>query len=181
MLWCMLLVWQMKVTCPRELLPRCFAFIRLFWTLGLLTLLIHCAIAFGVAHGWSHAAAVEHVRRTAGFGGGIVVNYLFCVVWLVDVVWWWLKPAGYLARARWVEWSVNGFLGFLVFNATVVFGAEKLRGTYVFLVGLLFLFFWPIGRFANFRLWRWLHQRHKPGLRPGSESARGSIPTHSPT
>jgi hypothetical protein len=181
MLWCMLLVWQLKLTLPRELVHRFASVARLVWTLGLLALLIHVAIAFGVAHRWSHAAAVEHVRSRAGFGGGIVVNYLFCIVWLMDVAWWWWKPASYLERSRWIQWSVNGFLFFLVFNATVVFGTEKLRGLYGFFTVMVLLCFWPMGRLVNFRLWRWLHERNKPGQRPGSESAPGSSTSHSPT
>jgi hypothetical protein len=100
---------------------------RLCWTLGLAMHVLHVLFAFGLAHGWSHAAAVEHVARTGGFGWGIVVNYLFATVWLADVIWWWASPAGYAHRPRWVGWAVHGFLVFVTVNATVAFGPPEAR------------------------------------------------------
>jgi hypothetical protein len=99
---------------------------RLHWTLGLAALLVHLAFAFGLAHGWSHAAAVEHVREVGGSGAGIVVNYLFAAVWLADVLWWWVNPSGRRNRPRWVAVAVHGFLAFVVVNA-VVFAVADLR------------------------------------------------------
>ena len=106
------------------------AIARAAWTLGWLMLLAHTAIAFGVAHGWSHVAAVEHVREVGGTGAGIVVNYLFAAVWGADVAWWWYDPAGRSSRPRWVAVAVHGFLLFIVLNATVVFGPPGRRWAY---------------------------------------------------
>jgi hypothetical protein len=129
--WCLMIATPTKV-----------GFVRFFWTLALVTLLIHIAIAFWLAHGWSHDAAVEHVREVGGFGGGILASYLFVLIWLADVVWWWIKPTGRANRPRWVSWSVHCYLAFIVLNATVIFGAPERRLIYVviFLVpGILFL------------------------------------------
>jgi hypothetical protein len=104
--------------------------VRVIWTLGLFTLIIHIIVAFWLAHGWSHAAAVEHVREVGGFGGGIVVSYLFVAVWLIDAAWWWINPSGHANRSRWTGWSIHGFLAFVVFNATVVFGVPEWRVPY---------------------------------------------------
>jgi hypothetical protein len=128
----MLLAWGMMVA-SRDSLAR------LAWSLGWLTLLVHLTLAFGVAHGWSHAAAVEHVRQVGGYGEGILVNYLFAAVWGADVAWWWANPAGRASRPRWVSWLVHGFLGFVVVNATVVFGPPERRLWYAAALGLLAL------------------------------------------
>src|SRR5882724_4027554 len=101
---------------------------RLFWTGGFAAFLIHVACAFHFYHHWSHAAAYQDTaQKTAAatgldWGGGLYLNYLFALVWGVDVFWWWCNAASYTARARIVEWSVQGFLAFMAFNATVVFG-----------------------------------------------------------
>jgi hypothetical protein len=110
---------------------------RLFWTFGVATLGIHIVLAFGLSHRWSHAAAVEHVRSVGGFGSGIVVNYLFVLVWFSDALWWWLNPRTHAIRAPWLVWSSHGFLAFVVLNATLVFGSEE--GRYFYGV-LLFIF-----------------------------------------
>ena len=96
---------------------------RVAWTIGCLTYLLHVACAFEYYHHWSHAEAYAFTaQQTAAVvgldgGGGLYVNYAFTLVWLADVIWWW--TVGSLPRA--IEWAVQGFLGFIVFNATVVF------------------------------------------------------------
>ncbi|MBA4188396.1 MAG: hypothetical protein C0467_10365 [Planctomycetaceae bacterium] len=103
---------------------------RQLWTLGLTALFVHLGFAFGLAHGWSHAAAVEHVRAVGGYGEGIVVNYLFAVAWTVDVLWWWANPTSHANRPRWVAIATHGLLAFVVVNATVVFGPDERRIAY---------------------------------------------------
>lgn len=120
---------------------------RWLWTLGLAALGVHLALAFWLAHGWSHAAAVEHVREVGGSGAGIVANYLFALVWAVDVVWWWSDSGHRSRRPRWVAAATHGFLAFVVVNATVVFGPAERRTTYALalaLVALLFAFRRPL-------------------------------------
>jgi hypothetical protein len=108
---------------------------RLFWTAGCLALLLHTASAFHFYHHWSHGAAYEATaRRTAevvglDWGGGLYANYGFAALWTADACWWWLAPGHYLARPRALEWALQAFLGFMAFNATVVFGTGAVRWT----------------------------------------------------
>src|SRR5262245_8871134 len=122
---------------------------RVLWSAGCIAFLLHVACAFQFFHEWSHAAAyAETARQTAevvgiDWGGGLYANYAFAVVWLVDTVWWWSNPARYLARPAWIEWTVQGFMAFIVFNATVVFGHGAIRwfglGGCVLLAALLWI------------------------------------------
>jgi len=112
----------------RTLAPRVRTARRL-WTLGLALHVVHVGCAFALAHAWSHAAAVRHVAATGGFGWGIAVNYLFAAAWAADAGWWWANPVGYATRPRSVGLAVHGFLAFVTFNATVVFGTNEVRAT----------------------------------------------------
>jgi len=103
---------------------------RVIWTLGVAALLIHILLAFWLAHGWSHEAAVEHVREVGGFGAGIIANYLFALLWLTDVARWWIAPVSRAHRPRWIGWVVHGYLAFIVLNATVVFGPPERQFEY---------------------------------------------------
>jgi hypothetical protein len=102
---------------------------RLAWTLGCGCYLLHVAFAFEYYHHWSHDEAyASTARQTAevtglDWGAGLYVNYAFTLIWLADVAWWWVAPASYASRPRWLEWSIQAFLGFIVFNATVVFAS----------------------------------------------------------
>jgi hypothetical protein len=97
------------------------------WTAGCVAYLLHVLCAFEYYHHWSHAEAyAATAKQTADvvglhWGGGLYINYAFTFIWLLDVCWWWIDAARYQARPRWLEWSVQGFLGFIAFNATVVF------------------------------------------------------------
>ena len=94
---------------------------------------LHILVAFHFTHGWSHAAAVEHVARQSEavigtpFGAGIWFNYVFTVLWIVDASWLWLKPESYTRRKKWVAWAIHGFLFFMVVNAAVVFAPDMVR------------------------------------------------------
>jgi hypothetical protein len=100
---------------------------RVAWTAGCGLYLLHVVCAFEYYHHWSHAEAyASTARQTAAtigleWGGGLYANYAFTLVWCVDVCWWWLGGASYLARPRIVDWLVHGFIAFMAFNATVVF------------------------------------------------------------
>jgi hypothetical protein len=100
---------------------------RWLWTLGWAVYVVHVLTAFHFAHHWSHARAVEHVREVSGWGEGVYVSYLFTLVWTLDVLWWWARPAAYAARPAWVGWALHAFMGFVVFNGTVVFGSGVVR------------------------------------------------------
>jgi hypothetical protein len=101
---------------------------RIWWTAGCLMLFVHVACAFQFVHHWSHRAAYEataqQTEALTGFasGSGVYVNYAVLVVWLSDVCWWWRSPASYESRTLGSQWLLQGFLAFVWFNATVVFG-----------------------------------------------------------
>ena len=107
---------------------------RLAWSVGCVLLWLHLAAAFHFFHDWSHEAAYEATARDTEavlgwpFGAGVYFNYLFAVVWTVDVVWWWkVGPRAPLDRSIWLKLVVHGFLLFMVFNATVPFGSGGVR------------------------------------------------------
>jgi hypothetical protein len=108
---------------------------RLFWTAGCLAFLLHTASAFQFYHHWSHRAAYEATARQTAevvgldWGGGLYANYGFAALWTADACWWWIGLERYRTRPRGLEWAVQGFLGFMAFNATVVFGAGVIRWT----------------------------------------------------
>jgi hypothetical protein len=118
---------------------------RIAWTLGYALLLSHLAVAFHFRHGWRHDAAYEATaRQTAdavglSWGGGLYVNYVFALVWGLDVAWWWSSPASYLGRSRWIETAVQAFLAFIAFNAAVVFVDGAMRWTSLAVCTLLAL------------------------------------------
>ena len=115
---------------------------RWLWTTGCLVFALHVAVAFHYQHGWSHAAAFEHVRlrtlRETGWdsGVGLYVNYAFGLLWLADtLLWWW--------RLDWPEkrvpyWTVQSSFAFLMLQATAVFGAPFWMPVCV-VVGLLLI------------------------------------------
>jgi hypothetical protein len=101
---------------------------RWTWTVGCTVYLMHVAFAFQFLHHWSHAAAVEHTaRRTfevtgSEFGAGIYVNYAFTVLWVADVALWWRRSLTGKPIAPLYYWLMQAIFGFMMFNATVVFG-----------------------------------------------------------
>src|SRR5262249_18424034 len=120
------LVWRAE-SCRRP------AWVRLVWTAGCLAFVFHVACAFEFYHQWSHATAyAATARRTAevvglDWGGGLYANYAFTLLWAADVCWWWCDPDRYRVRSRAVDWVVQGFMGFMAFNAVVVFGEGVIR------------------------------------------------------
>jgi hypothetical protein len=100
---------------------------RQAWTLACLAYLVHVATAFDQVHAWSHVAAWTHVEEVSGFGPGIFVSYAFSLMWLADVLWWWLGTASYEARPAWLDRGIHGFMAFVVFNGTVVYETGFIR------------------------------------------------------
>lgn len=106
---------------------------RWLWTAACGMLWIHVACAFQFQHHWSHAEAHAHTAgKTAEYvgldwGGGLYFNYLLMAVWTGDVAWWWIAPRSYADRPVAIGLFVWGFVVFMAFNATVVFGSGVLR------------------------------------------------------
>jgi hypothetical protein len=100
---------------------------RLVWTLGWMAYLVHVALAFHLAFGWSHAAAVDHTRERSGVGEGIYASHLFTLLWTADVCWWWVAPKSHATRPTWVVYVLHGFMAFVIFEATVVYETGLIR------------------------------------------------------
>jgi hypothetical protein len=117
------------------------------WTLAWLAYLVHLAMAFHFYHGWSHAAAVEHVRSVSGVGEGIFVSHFFTLVWTIDVLNWWLRPDAFARRSPWIDRALHGFMLFVVFNGTVVYEEGPIRwaGAVMF-IELLAAWLWRSSR-----------------------------------
>lgn len=99
---------------------------RWWWTVGCLVFVCHVAAAFHFQHQWSHDAAYESTARrtfeTTGWnsGVGLYVNYAFMLLWTVDTLLWWRQIN--LPNRRLCYWLVQGIFGFLMIQATAVFG-----------------------------------------------------------
>ncbi len=106
---------------------------RIVWTFGCAFFLVHVAFAFAVFHGWSHADAYRETARQTeamtGFksGFGLYLNYVFGIVWIIDVACWWASHEKFLQRPAWLTKLWQGFLLFMVFNGTVIFGKGPVR------------------------------------------------------
>ena len=116
---------------------------RRLWSLGLIAFLIHVATAFGHFYEWSHAVGLRKTARQSaavtGFesGAGLWLNYLFTLIWIVDVAIWWIAPERYRRRGNALLLLEHLFLLFLIFNATVVFeeGLARWAGLGVTVLG----------------------------------------------
>jgi hypothetical protein len=122
------------------------AIARIFWTAGCIAMLVHVASAFQFYHHWSHSAAYnETARQTAevfglNWGGGIFINYILIIGWIVDVIWWWRGLAIYRNRSKIFSILWHVFLFFIFFNAAVVFEDGILRWLWlVFTLALILI------------------------------------------
>lgn len=104
-----------------------------WWLAGAVLMLVHTFLAFHRVHDWSHAAAiVETARQTreltgVDWGGGVWLNYLFAFVWLADSAARVLRPQAAAFNSRAYSRALHGFMIFMWFNATVVFGSPPLQ------------------------------------------------------
>ena len=118
---------------PRPATARRDRLSRGLWTTGCLFLWLHVGCAFQFYHHWSHKAAFESTARetaeTMGlaWGGGLYFNYAFMLLWAGDAAWWWLSPASYRRRSRFISYTLHAYLAFIAFNATVVFESGPVR------------------------------------------------------
>jgi hypothetical protein len=121
---------------------------RVVWTIGCVFFVAHVVCAFAYFHGWSHAAAYdETARQTAEMtgvhsGAGLYLNYLFGVVWGIDVIVWWVNPSRVVRRPRWLTGLWQGFFFFMVFNGAVLFGKGAVRWLGAGICGVLAWAIW---------------------------------------
>jgi len=103
------------------------------FTAGGLCLLAHSALAFHLRHDWSHDAALRDTARQTealtglAFGGGLLVNYLFLALWIVELAWWWKAPTTYRRRAPELDGVVRAFFLFMFVNGAIVFAHGPVR------------------------------------------------------
>ncbi len=115
------------------------------WLLGGFVYLAHVAAAFGIYHGWSHAAAYNYTAaRTQAFvglewGGGLWMNYAFTGVWIAEGLWWQFLPAHHARRSAVWTTAIRCFFLFMIANGAVIFvsGPRRLLG-----IGILVALFW---------------------------------------
>jgi hypothetical protein len=100
---------------------------RWCWTLAWAAYLVHLGMALHHIDGWSHARALERTERVTHFGPGIYVSHGFTLAWTLDVLYWWLYPAGYAGRPAWVDRLLHGFMAFIIFCSTVVYEEGFIR------------------------------------------------------
>jgi hypothetical protein len=108
-------------------------------TLGCGFFIAHVILAFDVHYSWSHATAyAETAAQTETltgwrWGGGLFLNYLFGVIWIIEVCWWWWAPTSYAGRARRVELTMRAVFLFMIVNGAVVFvdGPQRWLGVAV--------------------------------------------------
>ena len=117
----------------RQLSPRIRFMQSGLWTTSFLLSVLHVLAAFHFMHHWSHTAAylatAEETRVKLGFayGAGVYFNYLFLIVWGIDVVWTW---HGFRFPHRPTPWWIQAgrwYLLFIAFNGVVVFKTGWLR------------------------------------------------------
>ena len=138
--------------------PKLDAIARLIWTLACVSLFAHVVSAFHFYHQWSHDAAYRDTARQTyekvgiNWGGGIYFNHALIVLWLLDVAWWW---SGGLEAYRQRHWLITilwqGFLFFMFFNATVVFGSGIVRWLGLVVCGSLCVAWWIAWRHRSSR------------------------------
>jgi hypothetical protein len=116
------------------------------WCCGCCVFLTHVAAAFQFHHDWSHAAAyVQTARQTASvtglyWGGGLYFNYVFTAWWVADAAAVLVAARRQRPLPRRYALLTDLFFGFMVLNATVVFGSRAwlavAAGVFVLLVAL---------------------------------------------
>lgn len=114
---------------------------RMIWTIGAAALMLHTAAAFQFQHHWSHAAAWEHTREQTlaltgwNSGVGLYANYAMTAWWLFDAICW-MRTLDWPRRHRGWYGAMMAAFGFLMFNATAVFGP----GHWKYVVGAYLIF-----------------------------------------
>jgi hypothetical protein len=100
---------------------------RVTWTLGFLLAVAHVCCAFHFYHDWSHRAAYDDTAKQTQavlgyqFGGGLYFNYLFIIVWGIDVASIWLWSGTFRTTLTTVRFVGLMYLAFIAINGAIVF------------------------------------------------------------
>lgn len=116
--------------------PRWRILLRPLWTIGCLAIVAHVIAAFHYSHRWSHDDAIRSTAKQTeqlvgwAFGAGLYFNYLFLLIWIADVLYWWLRPERCESRPVWLEYGIHGYLFFIAVNGAVIFesGVTRIPG-----------------------------------------------------
>jgi hypothetical protein len=107
---------------------------RTIWSWGCVSLIVHVTFAYHFYHNWSQESVYrETARQTAEvtgieWSGGVFINYALVLGWILDAAYWRLRGLdAYRKRSLWLVAAWQGFLYFIVFNATVVYKTGPLR------------------------------------------------------
>ncbi|MFN7730289.1 MAG: hypothetical protein ACK5OB_00195 [Pirellula sp.] len=104
------------------------------WLAGAVLAFAHTLSALAVFHGWSHRQAVlateAQTEALLGIrvGAGVIVNYIFVAVWLIDAMWLLAASHAWLPRPP-KAWSIaaHAFLIFIAINGAIVFAQGPVR------------------------------------------------------
>ncbi len=105
-------------------------------TIGCIAIVAHVIAAFHYTHHWSQEDAIASTARQTeqligrAFGEGLYFNYLFLLVWIADMLFWWLRPERHETRPAWLEYGIHGYLLFIAVNGAVIFesGVTRIGG-----------------------------------------------------
>lgn len=117
---------------------------RAVWSLGCGMLWVHIGFAFHYVHDWSHAAAIRQTAQQTGelmgwyWGGGVYINYALALFWLGDAIAWWRQGLDSPRKSPRRFWTTHAIFGFLMFNATVIFGPDYWKTLGLLFLGILF-------------------------------------------
>jgi len=122
--------------------------IRWLWTIAFLFFSLHVAAAFHFVHRWSHRAAFDATAKETldkmgfAYGTGVYFNYLFLLVWAIDLIWVW-RPETLRNRTQQVLfYAGRAYLLFIAFNGTVVFKTGWMRILGISATALLAALLW---------------------------------------
>lgn len=118
---------------------------RTAFTLGLLAMVVHSALAFALRYGFSQEAAlldaarqIEEVTGWPSSPNGFYANHAFIAWWTVEALVWWRAPAAYAGRSLALVWTSRLVFAFMFLNGAIVFvrGPARALGA----LGLLAVF-----------------------------------------
>ena len=121
--------------------------LRPLWTIGCIAMVAHMISAFHYSYRWSHDDAIQSTAKQTeqligwAFGGGLYFNYCFLLVWIADLMYWWLKCERYESRPVWLECGIHGYLFFIAVNGAVIFesGVTRIGGVVAILIFAMIL------------------------------------------